>query len=235
MSPTPALKPARELAALTTRRFPNEPAGYREARIALLAEEIELRRHIERVAGQRRALPPGGEVPEDYTFVGEQGPVKLSQLFGPHDTLVTYNWMFGPQRERPCPMCTCLLAALDGESPDILQRVGLAVIARSPIDRLVAFKRERGWQHLPVVSSGANDFNRDYADEDPAKGEDNAGFCVFRKEGGRIFLTYADEMNFDMSDPGQDPRGPVDLMPIWHLFDLTPGGRDPKWYPKLSY
>src|SRR5688572_13624857 len=97
------------------RRFPNEPAAYRKARTALLAQEIELRRHIERVAEQRRALPLGGEIPEDFRFIGANGPARLSELFGGKSTLVTYNWMYGPKRERPCPMCTSLLGSLDGE------------------------------------------------------------------------------------------------------------------------
>jgi predicted dithiol-disulfide oxidoreductase (DUF899 family) len=234
MKPVTPLKPALELAQ-SRRRFPNEPPAYREARNALLAEEIELRRHAERVAAQRRALPLGGDVPHDYRFDGEQGPVTLSQLFGPHDTLITYNWMFGPQRERPCPMCTCLLGAIDAEIPDITQRVSVAIVARSPVERLTAFKRERGWRYLPVVSSGGNTFNRDYGGEAPDKGEDSAGFNVFVRRGGRIIHTYGDEFTFEMADPGEDPRGPVEYMPLWNLLDLTPGGRGTDWYPKLSY
>lgn len=49
------LVPAAVLAAKNGVRFPNESEEYRSARDALLAEEIELRRHIERVARQRRA------------------------------------------------------------------------------------------------------------------------------------------------------------------------------------
>src|ERR1700693_4222230 len=138
---TDTLIPAAELARNNPVRMPNESADDRSARTALLAEEIELRRHIERVAAQRRALPPGGVVPQDYRFEDEAGTVTLSEMFGAHDTLVTYNWMFGPQRARPCPMCTSLLSAYDGEMPDILQRVAFAVIGRSPIDKLVAFKK----------------------------------------------------------------------------------------------
>ncbi len=41
-------------------RYPNESPEYRRARTGLLAEEIELRRQIERVAEMRSALPPGG-------------------------------------------------------------------------------------------------------------------------------------------------------------------------------
>jgi predicted dithiol-disulfide oxidoreductase (DUF899 family) len=234
MTDANALKPAQVLAELAPRRFPGESVAYRQARTALLAEEIELRRHIERLAVQRRALPPGGEVPLDYRFIGERGPVTLSQMFGDHDTLVTYNWMFGPQRERPCPMCTSLLSACDGEMPDILQRVAFAVIARSPIERMLAFKNERAWRHLRLYSSGDNDFNRDYADEDP-DGDDNAAFNVFTRRGGVVRHFWGDEMGAHTADPGQDPRGAPDPMPLWTVLDMTPGGRGTDWYPKLSY
>src|SRR5262249_1087945 len=46
MNDTRSLTPARQLADTNTTRFPNESAAYRKARSALLAEEIELRRHI---------------------------------------------------------------------------------------------------------------------------------------------------------------------------------------------
>jgi predicted dithiol-disulfide oxidoreductase (DUF899 family) len=229
-------QPLQPVAALaqSTRRFPGESTQYRGARNALLAEEIELRRHIERVAAQRRSLPPGGEVPQDYRFEGEHGPATLSQLFGDHDTLITYNWMFGPKRERPCPMCTSLLSALDGEMPDILQRVAFAVIARGPIERLAAFKKERGWRHLRLYSSGGNSFNRDYADEDPDDG-DSPAFNVFTRSGGTVRHFWGDEMGPQTADPGQDPRGAPDPMPLWLMLDLTPGGRGAHWYPKLEY
>ncbi|SAL76876.1 hypothetical protein AWB67_04995 [Caballeronia terrestris] len=227
------LIPAEQLAQ-SPRRFPGENPQYRTARNALLAEEIELRRHIERVAELRRALPPGGEVPQDYRFESESGPVTLSQMFGGHHTLVTYNWMFGPQRQRSCPMCTSFLASLDGEMPDILQRVAFAVIARSPIERLAVFKKERGWRFLRLYSSGGNTFNRDYADEDPEHG-DNAGFNVFVRSNGVVRHTWGDEMGPETADPGQDPRGAPDAMPLWTVLDMTPGGRGTDWYPKLQY
>jgi predicted dithiol-disulfide oxidoreductase (DUF899 family) len=225
--------PASELAKYGY-RYPNENAEYRRARTALLAEEIELRRHIERVAAQRRALPPGGEVPEDYLFQGEQGPARLSDLFGDHSTLVTYSWMFGPKRERPCPMCTSLLSAYDGEMPDILQRVAFAVIAKSAIERLVAFKKERGWRHLRLYSSAGNDFNRDYFGESP-DGEDDAALNVFLRRDGKIRHFWGTEMTAKTADPGQDPRGAPDLMPLWTVLDNTPDGRGTDWYPKLEY
>ena len=48
--------------------YPNESAAYRAARNALLDDEIALRAQAEAVAARRRALPAGGEVPQDYVF-----------------------------------------------------------------------------------------------------------------------------------------------------------------------
>lgn len=231
MARNESLIPASELAKHGY-HYPNESAEYRKARTALLAEEIELRRHIERVAEQRRALPPGGKVPEDYVFEGENGPARFSELFGGEQTLATYNWMFGPERERPCPMCTSFLSAIDGEIPDIEQRIAFAVIARSPIERLVAFKQERGWRHLRLYSSADNSFNRDYAMETPG-GEDNAAFTIFTRRDGTVRHFWGSEMI--EADPGQDPRGAPDLMPLWNILDSTPEGRGTDWYPKLDY
>lgn len=69
----PILIPAQQLAATNKAHFPNESAEYRKARNTLLVEEIELRRHLERVAAQRRALPKGGEIPRDFALVSEAG------------------------------------------------------------------------------------------------------------------------------------------------------------------
>src|ERR1700755_1194814 len=93
-----ALRPAVAVARNNLARQPNESAEYRTAREALLVQEIELKRHIARVAAQRRALPPGGEVKGDYQFLGEASsvrganPVGFAELFGDKDTLFVYNW-----------------------------------------------------------------------------------------------------------------------------------------------
>jgi predicted dithiol-disulfide oxidoreductase (DUF899 family) len=234
VSTNTTLRPAIELAKSNTVRYPNESAEYRQARDALLAEEIELRRHIERVAAQRRALPPGGEVTKDYRFDGERGPAGFANLFGNKQTLVTYSYMFGPQRDRPCPMCTSLLSAWDGEAQDVEQRVALAVIARSPLTRLAGFKKERGWRNLKLYSDVTGEFSRDYHALAP-DGGDIPGFNVFTRRDGTIRHFWSGEMGSTSADPGQDPRGAPDLMPIWTILDATPEGRGTDWYPKLDY
>jgi predicted dithiol-disulfide oxidoreductase (DUF899 family) len=231
---SPGLVPPGELVKRSTVRFPNESAEYRRARNELLGAEIELRRHIERVAEQRRALPPGGEVSKDYRFQGQHGPCSFADLFGDQQTLLLYSYMFGPQRERPCPMCTSLLSAWDGEARDVEQRVALAVVARSPIERLMAFKQERGWRHLRLYSDTSGDYSRDYHAL-TADGGDDAAFNVFTRRDGVIRHFWSGEMGAATADPGQDPRGAPDLMPLWTLLDATPEGRGTDWYPKLEY
>ena len=224
---------ANDLAARSDYRYPNESADYRRARTALLAEEIELRRQIERVAEHRRALPPGGAVPEDYAFEGENGRIRFSALFGDHDTLFVYSYMFGPERERPCPMCTAFLGPLNAKVPDLQRNIAIAVVARAPIDRLLAFKRERGWRHLPLYCDTSEAYGRAYlswTDEG-----DGAAVNVFTKRDGTIRHFWGAEMSGETADPGQDPRGAPDMTPLWNILDLTPRGRDPHWYPQVDY
>ena len=209
-------------------RFPNESAAYREARDALLEEEVELRRRMERVAAQRRALPLGGRVPQDYVFEGELGPVRLSHLFGDHDTLIAYNMMYGPERERPCPACASLVSGLAGEAREIGQRVSFVVVAKSPIARILAFARGRGWNELRLVSSGANSFNRDYRGE-TAAGDEVPVFNVFTRREGHVYHTYGGELMLVPADPGQEPRAADLMWPLWNLLDLAPRGRGRNW------
>ena len=227
------LKPAVELAAAASRPYPNDSPEYTRARAALLAEEIELRRHIERVAQQRRALPLGGEA-RDYAFLDENGKtVGLADLFGPHDTLVTYFWMYGPQRQRPCPMCTSWVGAMDHPAKDLAQRVGFAILGRSPVARQLAFARERGWRNLKFYAVG-DDFARDYRGL-AADGGEWGALDVWVKRDGRIHHFWGEELGMETADPGQDPRGAPDPTPLWNILDLTPAGRGTDWYPKLDY
>src|SRR5215472_12556211 len=172
-------------------QFPGESREYRLARNQLLEAEIELRRTIERVAAQRRALPPGGAVPDDYVFEeAAGGEVTFSQLFeAGRDTLVIYSFMFPrwsgdtrpgpaggetarlPLAETPCPSCTSILDSLDGAAPHLAQVINLVVVAKSDPHRIGTFARERGWRNLRLLSSRNNTYNRDYLAEDPDSGQ----------------------------------------------------------------
>lgn len=225
-------------------RFPNETPAYRAARDALLKEEVDLRRHVERVAAQRRQLPPGGFVPVDYLFdeavpedegVERVQPVRMSELFDAgHDTLIVYSYMFGPNAERPCPMCTSILDSLDGAAPHVTQRAGLVAVARAPIDRVRAIALERGWRHLRLLSSAHTSYHPDYHGEN-ARGDQLPACNVFVRRDGRIHHFWGSELLYMSADPGQDTRHVDMIWPLWNLLDLTPEGRGTTFFPKLSY
>jgi predicted dithiol-disulfide oxidoreductase (DUF899 family) len=227
------LTPATELATKGSKPFPNESDEYRRARTALLAEEIELRRHIQRVAAQRCALPPG-PVANDYRFLDKDGnELGLIDLFGEHDTLFTYFWMYGPERERACPMCTSFVGSLDIPAPDIEQRVALAIVGRSPVERQLAFARERGWTHLNFYQTVGDDFARDY--RALVDGDEGAAVLVWQRDGDKVRLFWAAEGGPETADPGFDPHLAPDPTPLWNILDWTPAGRGADWYPKLEY
>ena len=226
---------AKALAAKRKALFPGESAQYRDARTALLAEEIESRRHMTRLTGQRRALPPGPVIEKDYRFKDANGgEIGLADLFGKHDTLVTYFWMYGPQRERPCPMCTNWLGSVNGNAADIEQRAALKILGRSTVERQQAFAQVRGWQHLAFVQTVGEDYAKDLGLLD-AEGNEIPAFAVFKRDGDRVRLFWASEMGEEMKDPGQDPRDAPDIASLWTILDFTPEGRGKDWYPKLSY
>lgn len=236
--PENELKPSIRLADKLDVAFPGATDGYVAARKALLAEEIELRRHGARVAELRRALPPGPLIEKDYRFHDmngvENGSSSLADLFGLHETLVTYFWMYGPERERPCPMCTNWLGSVNGNAKDIKQRVALKIIGRSPVERQVNFATERGWRDLEFVQTEGDSYAQDLGlirDD----GYENPGLHVYKKDGASVRLFWSSGMQMDLADPGQDPRDYPDIASLWNILDLTPAGRGDDWYPKLSY
>jgi predicted dithiol-disulfide oxidoreductase (DUF899 family) len=238
--------------------FPRESAAYRAARDRLLEQEIELRRAMEAVAAARRGLPPGGPVPEDYVFHGRGADgkatdVRLSELFAPgKDSLVIYSFMFprdptderpGPQggetallplAEGPCPSCTALLDQLDGAVEHATPHINLAVVAKSPLGRVLTFAEERGWRRLRLLSSARNTYNRDYHGETP-EGHQRPMLNVFHRDGETIRHFWGSELFYAPTDPGQDPRHVGTIEPVWNLFDLTPEGRGTDWDEQLSY
>jgi len=224
-------------------RFPGESAEYRRARNRLLQAEVRLRRKIEAVAAQRRALPLGGTVRTDYEFEaagprdGETRRVRLSDLFAPGQrTLFLYNFMFPESVDSmtPCPSCTSIIDAVDGAARHVTQRISLAVVAKAPIAKFREHARRRGWQHAQLLSSAHNDFNRDYLAEGP-NGQQFPLAHVFVKRGKKIHHSWSSELWFAKPDPGQDMRHVDFMWPMWSIFDSTPEGRGKSWGPQLEY
>ncbi|MEQ7010846.1 DUF899 family protein [Actinopolymorpha sp. B17G11] len=234
-------------------QFPGESSEYRRARNQLLESEAELRRLNERVAAQRRALPAGGVLAEDYVFefAADGSEVRFSDLFAPgKDTLVIYNMMFPrwsedpragvpgdrtgllPLVEQPCPSCTSVVDGLDGPAIHLSERINLAVIAKTDPDRLGTYAQERGWRNLRLLSSRHNTFNHDYHGETP-EGEQLPLLHVFSRDEDGIHHRWSSELVFA---PDGDPRHLDPIWSIWGALDLTPNGRgDSANYPRLQY
>ena len=226
-----------------TTSFPGESLEYRAARDKLLQEEVELRRLTEAVAATRRALPPGGEVLENYVFDAE-GPdgapskVTLAELFAPgKDTLFIYNMMFprAPDEDLPCPSCTQFLDSFDGVADHAGQRINVGVVVKTALPRALAHAESRGWRRLRLLSSANNSYNRDYKGESDDGTQQLPMLNVFRRDGEMVRHFWGSELLFEPPDAGQDPRHGETIDPMWNLFDFTPEGRGTDWYPDLDY
>ncbi|MBB4894245.1 putative dithiol-disulfide oxidoreductase (DUF899 family) [Streptomyces olivoverticillatus] len=222
-------------------RLPGESAEYLAAREELRLAEIDLMRHREQVAARRRALPQGPPV-DDYVFT--EGPadlgagdtpvreVALSGLFtAPERPLIVYHLMYGKRQTDPCPMCTLWIDGYNGIAHHVARNADFAIAAAAGLPALRQHARGRGWSRLRLLSCGDSTFKYDLGSEDE-NGEQDSTVSVFtRDDDGTIrhFYSAHPRMAEDI-----DQRGIDLLSPVWHLLDLTPGGRD-DWYPRLNY
>src|SRR6476620_2876029 len=172
--------------------FPGESNEYREDRNELLEAAIHLRRQTEEVAALRRSLPNGGKLKEDYVFEEKEESGNTRDIIFPElfeegkDSLIIYSCMFGPQNEKPCTSCSSILDGINGMVYHAEQRVNIAVVAKTSIDRITAWAESKGWKNLHLLSSSGNTYNIDYFGEDE-NGNQWPMLNVFRKTGEGIF------------------------------------------------
>lgn len=220
------------------------------ARNALRDAETGLKDQLEAVARLRRALPLGARVTTDYVFDegprdldadGPITPVKLSELFARgQDELILINTMFVAEAAAPCPMCNMWADGYDAVAPHVEQQKSVALVTKKDVVALRRWARGRGWRRIRLLSSRNNPFDRDYNVEWPDRAYDNPngdqvpGVTVFKRlANGDIHHTYSVERA--MSLVVHDHRAIDLLSPVWNLFDLTPSGRHPSWYPSTKY
>jgi predicted dithiol-disulfide oxidoreductase (DUF899 family) len=201
-----------------------------EARKALLAEEKEFTRSRDRVTQLRRDLP-WEPVDKKYVFDGPDGKESLGDLFAGRSQLLVYHFMFAPEDDAGCPVCSFWADNFDPLGVHLAARdATMIAISRAPYEKLARYRKRMGWG-FKWVSSFANDFNFDYGvsfrpeqvDEPVYNfgtlcpgGPDREGASVFFKdEDGRVFRTYSTYA-----------RG-IDLVnTAYNYLDLVPKGRD---------
>ena len=216
-------------------RIPNESAEYRAARTALLAEEIELRRHIERVAAQRRALPQGGRGHRRLSFSGRGRTDRLRRTVRRQADACHLQLHVRACSASVPVRCAPIFSAPGRATPRTSAQRVVARRRRALSDRAPDRLEERARLAKPHASSATSTAPiRATFRAIAADGTDEPALNVFTRRDGAIRHFWSDEMS-GTSDPGQDPRGAPDPAPLWMVLDMTPEGRDPHWYPKLEY
>jgi predicted dithiol-disulfide oxidoreductase (DUF899 family) len=223
---------------------------YDAARAQLLRREKELTRMSDELAAQRKELP-WVPIERQYRFQTEDGPKSLAELFDGRSQLVVYHFMFGPEWEAGCPVCSSIADSFNGVLEHLAARDATMIcISRAPVEKLVAYRDRMGWA-FTWASSFENDFNWDFdhsstreqvsawVDRVPplvstfasACGTDVVGYVtegpglsVFAREGDDVFLTYTG-----------GARGLEAVMIYYGILDRVPRGReegdppDPFW------
>ena len=211
--------------------YPNESDHYRSARNELLKAEIELREKIEAVASLRRALPLGGEIPEDYTFHNlNNEAIRFPELFGEHETLLVYSFMYGPEMAEPCAMCAAILDGLESSLPTIKGKCAFAAVISGSVEQANTIYLQKGWKNFPLLSAASSPYNKDYLGE-LEDGTQIPMMNVFTKNDGNIHHFWGSELVFEPAVA--DPRHMDLLWPLWNALDLTPEGRG-NHYPNLE-
>jgi len=212
-------------------KYPNESNEYRVARNQLLQAEVELREKIEAVAALRRTMPLGGEIPEDYVFQNRANEnIKLSELFTNHDTLLIYSYMFGPEMDEPCSMCTAILDGLESSLPTISNKCAFAAVIARSVEQANTIYQRKGWKNLSLLSTASSRYNRDYFGE-LEDGSQIPMMNVFTRRNGKIYHFWGSELVFEPAKG--DPRRMDMIWPLWNVLDLTPNGRGEQ-YPDVD-
>jgi predicted dithiol-disulfide oxidoreductase (DUF899 family) len=221
------------------------------ARQELLAREKEHTRLGDELAQERRQLP-WVRLDKEYVLQTSDGPKTLLELFEGRSQLVIYHFMFGPDYEAGCPVCSSIADSFSGVLAHLDARdVTMICLSGAPLDKLLAYRERMGWS-FNWVSSYASDFNFDFGHSrttedtrswlgDPAPDipsqfasecgtdvvsymSEGPGLTVLARSDGEVYLTYA-----------TTARGLEPVMVYYHILDLVPKGRnegdpaDPTW------
>ena len=212
-----------------------------EDRKRLLREEKELTRLKDQLAHRCRELP-WVKVEQNYVFDGPDGPVTLAELFDSRSQLLIYHFMFAPEWSQGCKSCSLVADHYDPAIVHLHHRdTSMVTVSRAPIEKLLAFRERMGWR-FPWVSSGNNNFNREYGvyftDAERESGlaiynyvsapypvSDLPGLSAFvRDEAGAIYHTYSTYA-----------RGLDQFLNVYNLLDVTPKGRDEEEIEIMSW
>lgn len=178
---------------------------------ALHVREKAATRELDAIAAARRRLPMV-EMP-DYVLHGEDGPVRLAEIFDGHPQLIVYHHMWHDGAEWQCGGCT-------GFTSQFTRLAGLekfdarfVIVTQGPIDEALAYRRRVG-NTMTWYSTADSSFGTDVG------APPGGGFAVnvFLRDGDRVFRTWH-----------TDGRGTEQLSHLFALVDVLPYGRQEVW------
>ena len=216
---------------------------WQAARDELLEAEKELTRRGDELAERRRELP-WVPVEKDFRFETTTGTESLVDLFEGRSQMLVYHFMFGPDYEAGCTVCSSIADNLNANALHLnAADVTVLLVSRAPVDRLDAYRKRMGWDDLRWASTVGDDFNRELgllATEEELEpfleGEipptvarmaelsgtdvkayvtEGPGLSVYALSDGRVYRTYV--------TTARGLEGPA--MGYYGLLDRTPKGR----------
>ena len=232
----------------------NHTTGTREewlaARVELLGAEKELTRQTDDLARRRQELP-WVPIEKDYRFETEDGSASLVDLFAGRSQLLIYHFMFGPEYNGGCPVCTTIADGFNGSTVHLANHdVTLMAVSRAPLDALQAYKRRMGWS-FPWASSFGGEFNYDFAVSLTEQQQREGGVAynyrpiepasVDEEGGGNAFVDQiaamagVDSATYTRERPGISAFALEDGV-VYHTYSAYARGVDAIWglYPWLD-
>lgn len=178
---------------------------------ALRVREKAATRELDAIAAQRRRLPMVA-LP-DYTLVGEDGPVRLVDVFEGRSQLITYHHMWFEGKEWHCPGCTGLTSQFTRLEFLEPYDARFVIVTQGPIDEALEYKARTG-NRMTWYSTSDSAFGADM--DAPAGG----GFAVnvFLRDGDTVYRTWH-----------TNGRGTEQLSHTFPLIDVLPYGRQERW------
>jgi predicted dithiol-disulfide oxidoreductase (DUF899 family) len=168
-------------------------------------------RELDAIAAQRRRLPMVA-LP-DYTLQGEDGPVRLVDVFAGRHQLITYHHMWSPGAEWQCGGCTGFTSQFTRLDFLSAYDARFVIVTQGPIEEALAYKDLVG-NRMTWYSTADSSFGAEV--DAPAGG--GFGVNVFLRDGASVYRTWHTA-----------GRGTEQLSHTFPLIDLLPWGRQEPW------
>ncbi|MEB3030433.1 DUF899 domain-containing protein [[Mycobacterium] nativiensis] len=188
-----------------------DQATWRRELDALRVREKAATAELDAIAAQRRRLPMV-ELP-DYVLEGEDGPIRLVDIFDGKHQLIVYHHMWTPGQEWQCPGCTGFSAQFTRLEFLDAYDARFVIVTQGSASEAAAYKRRVG-NKMTWYSTADSPFGADM-DAPPGGG---FGLNVFLRQGGTVYRTWH-----------TDGRGVEQLSHSFALIDVLPYGRQEEW------